>query len=139
MPYYRDQEWSVHFLNSSSSEKLLSHGCVEITQVEADAILNPPPTNEQIAAQLEAAVDRFVDSTAEARGYGRVGVTPSVACIGYAGYPNQYQTEAITFGDWVSSLWPACYQIQADVLAGLRVAPTETELLAELPQLVWPV
>jgi hypothetical protein len=98
-----------------------------------------PLTSEQIAVQLEAAVDKHADAVAAARNYGRAGVPPSVACLGYAGYANPYQAEAVAFGNWMASLWPACYQIQADVIAGTRSAPTEVELIAELPVMVWPV
>jgi len=98
----------------------------------------PPPTDIEVLARLESAVDGHIDATAQAKGYGRVGVSPSVACLGYASYPNPYQAEAVAFGEWMASLWPVCYQIQAAVLDGTRTAPTGAELIAELPAMVWP-
>ena len=40
------------------------------------------------------------------------------------------------FLDWNSILWETARSIQSDVLAGNREIPTESELLAELPELV---
>jgi hypothetical protein len=92
-------------------------------------------TAEQTKAHLEASVDRHADAVAKTKGYGRVGVSPSASCIGYSGYQNEFQAEAISFGVWLASLWPVCWAIQADVEAGLRDIPTEEELIMELP--IW--
>lgn len=60
MPYYKDLSGKLHFLDSADFEHLLPEGCVEITEAEADAIANPPPTAEQIkatrTAQIKAAL-----------------------------------------------------------------------------------
>ena len=102
---------------------------------------NHPPakTQQQIAKELESAVDRHIDSVAASRGYGRIGIQPSASCIGYASYPSQWQAEAIAFGRWVADCQVKCIQVRADVTDGiLTTIPTEDELIAELPVMVWP-
>jgi len=96
-------------------------------QVEVDAI----------TAKKEKVIDNHIDKVAAARGYGRDGIRPSVACIGYASYENEYQAEAIGYGKWVASLWPVVFSIMSDVSVGLRDIPTDEELISELPEMVW--
>lgn len=108
------------------------------TDEEYEALSNPPLTTEEIKKNYENLVDRHIDSVAKEKGYARIGVSPSVSCLGYASFSNPWQAEAITFGEWIASLWPALWQIQADVESGARTLPTEAELIAELPTMVWP-
>jgi hypothetical protein len=98
----------------------------------------PEPTIEQIKATLEAAIDKHIDQIAKYKRYGRAGISPSVACLGYAAYLNPYQAEAIAYGQWIASIWPVVNQIMADVESGLRPIPTEQELISELPEMIWP-
>ena len=91
----------------------------------------------QIKINLEKAIDQHIDSVAAAKGYGRDGMTPSAACLGYAAYANEYQSEAVAFGEWIASLWPVVYQIMDAVETGARDIPTAEELIAELPEMVW--
>ena len=46
---------------------------------------------------------------------------------------NAFYTECKTISLWISDVWVYTYQVQADVVAGLREIPTNEELLAELP------
>ncbi len=92
----------------------------------------------QVKATLEKAIDQHIDKVAKDKGYGRVDVSPSAACLGYASYTNQYQAEAVAYGEWIASLWPVVHQIMADVQAGTRDVPTTEQLIAELPAMVWP-
>ena len=91
-----------------------------------------------IAKQKETAIDGYIETVAADRGYGRKGVAPSVACSGYAGYSNSYQAEAQAYIAWMASLWPVCWQIMQEVADGQRPIPTDQELLAALPPMVWP-
>lgn len=86
---------------------------------------------------IERAFDKHMDDTASARGYGRNGVSPSASCIGYAGYPNQWQAEAIKFAQWSAACCALLIQGQADVIAGARAMPTPEQAIAELPLMVW--
>ena len=56
MPYYKDLSGKLHFLDSAEFEHLLPAGCVEITESEADAIANQPPTAEQVKATRTAEI-----------------------------------------------------------------------------------
>lgn len=92
--------------------------------------------SEQFKA-IEDAFDKFIDAVAAARGYGRASVSPSAACKGYAGYPNQWQAEAIKYGQWVANCCALMIQGQTDVIAGTRPMPTPEQAIAELPAMVW--
>lgn len=54
MPYYKDPSNNVHWLDDTAFEYLLPPGSVPITDVEAQALLNPPPTTEQLIAAAVA-------------------------------------------------------------------------------------
>ena len=45
MPHFKDKDNGVHWLDSAENvDYLLPSGCVEITETEADALINTPPT-----------------------------------------------------------------------------------------------
>lgn len=50
MLYFQDTNGRVHAIESAEFTQLLPDGCSEITEAEADAILNPVKPVEQIAA-----------------------------------------------------------------------------------------
>lgn len=105
--------------------------------------LNAPPapyvpTPEEIAAQtraqLEFAVDNFMDSKARAKGFRdrhsfalRAGITGS-----------SWHDQAQVFGAWMDAVNDYCWQVLEDCKAELREVPTVNELLAELPVLEFP-
>lgn len=102
----------------------------EVTTFEAVPVEVTP---EQIAAQLEAAVDAHINATAQAKGY-----DSRITCALRAGYVNPWQAEGAAFGVWMDNCYTYCYQVMADVQAAVRTVPTEAELIAELPPMVWP-
>jgi len=59
MPYYKDKNSKVHYLDSAEFEHLLPAGCVQITDAEAAAILNPPLTIEEVKANKLAALAAY--------------------------------------------------------------------------------
>ena len=91
----------------------------------------------QIKINLEKAIDKHIDQVAAEKGYGRDGLSPSAACLGYAAYQNEYQDEAVKFGEWIASLWPVVYRVMSEVEAGQREVPTKENLINELPEMVW--
>lgn len=99
--------------------------------------LNPAPTPTELFKAIDEAFDKHIDAVAKARGYGRLGVTPAASCIGYASYPNQWQAEAIKFGQWSATCCAQMIQGQNDIIAGLRTIPTPEEAVLELPVMVW--
>jgi len=99
------------------------------------AAINPiiQKTTAQITKELEQAVDRHIDSVARADKW-----DSRVTCAMRAGYPNPWQNKAIAFGQWMDACYAHCIQVQAAVAAGTRPVPTESQLISELPIMVWP-
>lgn len=93
------------------------------------------PTPEEIAAQtraqLEFAVDSFMDNKARAKGFRdrhsfalRAGITGS-----------SWHDQAQVFGAWMDEVNDYCWRVLNDCGEGKRTVPTVEELLAELPVL----
>jgi len=88
-----------------------------------------PETPEAVKARLEAAVQNFLDFSAQMAGYDSI-----LSAASYAATPNQWQAEGAAFLKWRADVWTHCYTVLADVQAGRRAIPTEAELIAELPR-----
>lgn len=112
-----------------------------VTQAELDVLIAARDvariTQTDKFRAIEIAFDKHIDAVAAAHGYGRHGLSPSAACLGYAGYPNQWQAEAIKYGQWVSNCCALLIQGQTDVIAGTRTMPTPEQAIAELPAMLW--
>jgi hypothetical protein len=89
-----------------------------------------PETPSQTQARLEASVQVHLDSVAQSHGYDSI-----FTAVTYADEPAvlKFQTEGQALRAWRSNVWATCYSIMADVQAGVRKVPTESELLAALP------
>lgn len=111
------------------------------------------PSDEELAAaqmvqnrkKMESLVISYIDGVAVAKGFGDQGRTPMIAtvsCASYIGDANQaWSAQATRFKAWRSEVWTYCDGVNAAVLAGVRTAPTEQDLLAELDANVpinWP-
>lgn len=83
-----------------------------------------------LRAGFTDAVQRHLDARAKAKGYDNIFTAAT-----YADEPAvaQFQTEGRAFRQWRSNVWAKCYQIMADVQAGLRPQPSVEQLIAELP------
>lgn len=92
----------------------------------------PPPTPAQVRVQRAAAVQLHMDAIAMTYGYDSI-----ASAVTYADEPAvpRFQAEGQAFRRWRSLVWAACYQVLAEVEAGNRAVPTESELLALLPAL----
>jgi len=64
MPYFKDLQNRVHYLDSTSMEHLLPVGSMAITGAEAADLLKPTPEEEAAAAAAEAL--RAADAAAKA-------------------------------------------------------------------------
>lgn len=94
----------------------------------------PEPTPAEIIAQLSHAVQSHLDHTARERNYDGI-----LSCATYSTSTNpQFAAEGLACVGWRDAVWAACYAVMADVMAGNRPVPTESELLAELPVMAWP-
>lgn len=96
----------------------------------------PLPTKEQIQKMLTDGVQNWMDTKVQERNYDNVHT-----CVGTYLYSpvEKFRFEAEAVRDWVSYVWAKCYDILAQVEAGIRCIPTLEEVIAELPQLEWPV
>jgi hypothetical protein len=84
--------------------------------------------------RLADAVQRHLDTAAQARGYDSIHTA-----VSYAGDLNPaWDAEGQAAKAWRSAVWVACYAVMAEVAAGTRTIPSEAELIAALPAIVWP-
>ena len=84
--------------------------------------------------KLTDAVENWMNSIVRERGYDDV-----TTCIGryYNSPVDKFKAESRAVSAWVSAVWQSCYTILDEVLAGKRTAPSEQELIIELPKLTW--
>lgn len=54
MPHYKDQSNKLHFIESDEFAHFLPSGCVQITDEEAEALRNPPPSLADLKASKRA-------------------------------------------------------------------------------------
>jgi hypothetical protein len=94
----------------------------------------PGPTPEEIQRNLAATLDRHIDSVAQAKGYDNR-ITASLRA---ANPKSKWYSEGIAFSEWMDNCYEVSLSILNEVKEGTREIPTETELLAELPEIVWP-
>ncbi|MDR2195579.1 MAG: hypothetical protein LBE50_03095 [Gallionellaceae bacterium] len=114
-----------------------TNGKTQISDQEADDILNPPPAPlsfEQMQAAMIAAVQAHMDETAGTHGYDNV-----FTLVSYVGSTNPtFAAEAQAGLEWRDAVWAYCYQALDDVLSEAREIPTVQELIEELPVMEWP-
>jgi hypothetical protein len=93
------------------------------------------PSDPPSVDQYTAAVQAWLDDTAEERNYDHI----LSACSYVTSTNPQFQAEGQACVAWRDAVWASCYQIMGEVMAGNRVAPATTgDLIAELPAIVWP-
>lgn len=120
-------------LDNQTGEPLTIKQCDPIPVGYSDA-LTVEAQEYQLRDALTDAVQRHLDETAKQRNYANI-----LSLCTYATSVNtKFRVEGQAGVEWRDRVWARCYQILADVEAGTRAVPTETELLAELPVFVWP-
>lgn len=104
------------------------------------------PTSEELAAaepealkskakrELTKAAQRHLDQSAQQRGYDDIHTCRINAGSGHTKYGPEGQACQTLYG----SVWDKCWEVFADVDSDARAIPTEDELIAELPVIVWP-
>lgn len=99
---------------------------------EAEAPEPTPPTHEEIQKTLTDAVQAHMDTKVKERGYDNIH-TARLYALG-----TEFREEGIACVVWCDVVWRTCNNILNEVTAGQREIPTVQELIAELPELVWP-
>lgn len=91
----------------------------------------PALTLADAAAALTAAVQAWLDATAQGNGYDSL-----ASCISYRGSAvAQWATDATAAIAWRDAVWQACFQWQQDAIANPpTIFPTSPEVIAQLPQ-----
>ena len=96
--------------------------------------IDPTKAFASAQARLTVAVQAHLDATARARSY-----DSALSCVSYIDSTvAAYRAEAAAMRDWRDAVWTRCYELLAEVQAGTRPIPTESELIALLPTIVWP-
>lgn len=92
------------------------------------------PSAEEMIASVQQAVQQRLDDFARTRAYDGIlsAATYATSSVPKFAAEGQYAVQAR------DASWAACYQIMADVQAGMRVMPSVEQVLSELPTLEWP-
>lgn len=93
----------------------------------------PPPSEEQIIARYETALDNMLNTVAQGYRY-----ADRTRLALRAGYPNQNQALAIAFGTWMDSCNDQAKQLYLDVKAGTVQMPTLEQFISGFSPFVAP-
>jgi len=109
-------KWSITNLTASE---------IEQKQLEAE---------QQLIANVTAAVQNKLDTEARTRNYDGI-----LSACTYATSTNlKFKAEADACVAWRDAVWDKCYDILTDVKNNVIPVPTAEEVIAQLPQIVWP-
>lgn len=99
------------------------------TEIGPLPVRRPPSIDD-----YRRAIQAHVDSAAQARSY-----DSGITCASYLGSTvPAWAAEASAFVAWRDAVWAYAYTELAKVEAGEREQPTVTEIIGELPAMVWP-
>ena len=103
----------------------------ELAPGETFATDPPLPSMADVAAQLEDAVQAWLDTTAKTNGY-----TSLERCVSFFNSSvAQYAKDAAAALAWRDAVWPACFAWQQQAMSQPpAVLPTAAEVIATLPQ-----
>lgn len=93
-----------------------------------------PITPEQTIKLFTAAVQSYMDASAQQRNYDGILSLCTYATSTVAKFAAEGQAGV----DFRDTCWSHCYQVLADVEAGTREQPAMDDFMAELPALAWP-
>ena len=85
-------------------------------------------------SRLTSAIQSMLDETAKERSYDSI----LSLCTYATSTAAKFAAEGQAGVSWRDEVWAKGYAILADVESGSRAIPTESELLSELPNFVWP-
>ena len=122
--------------DGNSAYRTLGNGSFEsclVIAIPADelatALPADLPTQAQIVAELESAIQSYIDSKAQAKGYDSAN-----SCISYINSSNPtWKADATAMNTWRDAVWGAAYADQASATP----STTWTQVQAILPVAPW--
>ncbi|QJE03037.1 hypothetical protein HH212_26130 [Massilia forsythiae] len=94
----------------------------------------PAPAAPPEVLDYTAAVQAMLDAKPKERRYDGI----LSACTYATSTVPRFKAEGQACVEWRDAVWARCYQLMADVEVGKMPRPTVDELLAMLPELMWP-
>jgi len=134
MPYYKDKNNNVHFLDSSEFVKFLPEGSVEITEDKAKSINESKYTDAEVKGIIISAIQEKLDAFAKSRDYDNI---MSVCSYANSTVP-QWAAEGQYCVQMRDTYWLIAEQFLNNYLSGIISRPSMEEVIAALPELVWP-
>lgn len=116
----------------TADETFLPDTALAAEQIEAD-FFNLFVDAPGIQEALTKAVQEYMDTTVQTRGYDNI----NSACSYATSTDAVFLAEAQACVVWRDKVWRYCYNALAQVLAGQRDIPTADQLISELPELDW--
>lgn len=94
-------------------------------------VLDDEARRDRLLSEMSAAVQRHIDEVARQHEFDSI-----LSMCSYADDPDPvFAAQGQAARVWRSAVWTKCREVRDAVLAGTREAPTEAELIAELPVL----
>ena len=93
----------------------------------------PSPTQTEIIAQYEAALDAHLDSVAQQHRY-----QDRFSFALRAGFDGPYQAEGVAFAQWMDECNVQAFELLNDVVSGDAELPTLEDFIESLPEFVKP-
>jgi hypothetical protein len=106
---------------------------VDVSEAGGIVFSAPKPSQEEIVADYEAALDDHLDGVARRYRY-----ADRTRLALRAGYPNQHQILATAFGTWMDTCNDQAKQLYLDVSAGLVPMPSIDGFIGGLPEFIEP-
>lgn len=131
MPYFKDTQNNLHFLDDVQYIYLLPEGSLEITDEEAEAIRLSAITEltlEQQAESVRQALQSTIDDKAKSLGF-----SGGNALMLYVGFANPFQDISSVFATWEATVWVEAEAYKAEVNAGNKPMLSPDEAVALMP------
>jgi hypothetical protein len=121
MPYFKDKYNNAVWLddNQEADENLIG-----ITEEEANTLINPKPTPEQLAQRAKTAVYALLDKTAQQYDY------RNFAEVAQFVNSNVWKAEADGLLAWQDAVWTKAYELLKNPVTSID------DFLAQLPKYV---